>query len=164
LGRTVFNSLNVEIRPIVLEKAADGPPMLNDRRAEGLWGAGVGWPSFAALAKAGNRFIGPTPAEISTILGKNPALQAVTLPAKSYPGQDAPIPSVGSWSYVLAKPALPEEAAYLLARALHRGEAPLAARLEQARETTPANTLASAPRPELIHPGVRRYLSEAGLR
>ncbi len=161
LGRTVFNSLGIDIQPIVLDKAADGPPMLTDRRAEALWGAGVGWPAFAALAKAGARFIGPSANEIKTILDRNPALQAVTLPAKSYPGQDAPIPSVGSWSYVLAKPALPEEAAYLLARALHRAEAPLAARLEQARETTVANTIAAAPRPDLIHPGVRRYLTEA---
>jgi TRAP transporter TAXI family solute receptor len=164
LGRTVFSSLGIDIQPVVLEKAADGPPMLADRRAEALWGAGVGWPAFAALAKSGARFIGPSENEIRAILDKNPALQAVTLPAKSYPGQDAPIPSVGSWSYVLAKPALPEDAAYLLARALHRAEAPLAARLEQARETTPANTIAAAPRPELIHPGVRRYLTEAGFR
>ena len=163
LGRTVFGSLDVEIKPIVLEKAADGPPMLNDRRAEALWGAGVGWPAFGALAKSGARFIGPTAAQIKTILDQNPALQAVTLPANSYAGQSAPIPSVGSWSYVLAKPALPEEAAYLLARALHRAEAPFAARLEQARETTAANIRAAAPRPELIHPGVRRYLNEAGL-
>lgn len=162
LGRTVFSSLGIDIQPIVLEKAADGPPMLTDRRAEALWGAGVGWPAFAALAKSGNRFIGPSADEIRTILARNPALQAVTLPAKSYPGQDAPILSVGSWSYVLAKPALPEQAAYLLARALHRAEAPFAARLEQARETTVANTIAAAPSRELIHPGARRYLAEAG--
>src|SRR3954452_4614964 len=164
LGRTVFGSLGIDIKPIVLEKAADGPPMLTDGRAEALWGAGVGWPAFGALAKSGARFIGPSAAEIKTILDKNPALQAVTLPAKSYAGQDAPIPSVGSWSYVLAKPALPEEAAYLIARALHRGEGAFAARLEQARETTAANTIAAAPRPDLIHPGARRYLTEAGLR
>ena len=164
LGRTVFSSLGIDIQPIVLDKAADGPPMLNERRAEALWGAGVGWPAFAALAKSGARFIGPTQPEIATILSKNPALQAVTLPAKSYAGQEAPIPSVGSWSYVLAKPALPEEAAYLVARALHRAESAFAARLEQARETTAANTLAAAPRPDLLHPGVRRYLAEAGLR
>jgi uncharacterized protein len=164
LGRTVFTSLGIDIKPIVLDKAADGPPMLTDGRAEALWGAGVGWPAFAGLAKSGARFIGPSPTEIKTILDKNPALQAVRLPAKSYPGQDAPIPSVGSWSYVLAKPALPEEAGYLLARALHRAQSTLATRLEQAKETTPANTLAAAPRPELIHPGVRRYLTEAGLR
>ncbi|TMQ21877.1 MAG: hypothetical protein E6K82_14525 [Candidatus Rokuibacteriota bacterium] len=45
----------------------------------------------------------------------------------------------------------------------HRGEATLAARLPQARETTAANTLAAAPRRELIHAGVLRYLKEIGL-
>lgn len=164
LGRTVFNSLDIDIRPIFLDKVADGPAMLTDGRAEAIWGAGVGWPAFVALAKSGGRFIAPSDSEIATILKKNAALQRVTLPAKSYPGQDAALPSVGSWSYVLAKPTLPEPAAYFLARAIHRAEAPLTARLEQARETTMANTIAAAPRPELIHPGVRRYLAEAGLR
>jgi len=164
LGRTVFDSLGIDIKPIYLEKAGDGPAMLQDGRAEALWGAGVGWPAFAALAKSGARFIAPGAADIKTILAKNPALQPVTLPAKSYPGQEAALPSVGSWSYVLAKPALSDDAAYLLARAIHRAEPKLAARLEQARETTMANTIAAAPRPELIHPGVRRYLAEAGLR
>ena len=164
LGRTVFSSLDIDIRPIFLEKVADGPAMLADGRAEAIWGAGVGWPAFVALAKSGGRFIAPSDAEMQTILRKNASLQRVTLPAKSYPGQDAALPSVGSWSYVLAKPSLPEPAAYFLARAIHRAESPLAARLEQARETTMANTIAAAPRPELIHPGVRRYLAEAGLR
>jgi TRAP transporter TAXI family solute receptor len=160
LGRTVLDSLGIQVNQITLEKAADGPPMLLDGRAEALWGAGVGWPAFGALAKSGARFIGPNPREVEIILQRNPSLQAVTLPAKSYAGQDAPIASVGSWSYVLASEKLPEEAAYLLARAIHRAEAPFAARLEQARETTMANTRAAAPRPELLHPGVRRYLAE----
>ena len=163
LGRTVLRALEVPVNEITLEKAADGPPMLLDGRAAALFGAGVGWPAFTALAKSGGRFIAPDSTEIRTILLKNPALQAVTLPAKSYPGQDAPLPSVGSWSYVFAKPGLSEQAAYLLARAIHRAEGPLAARLEQARETTMANTLAAAPRPELLHPGVRKYLAEIGL-
>jgi TRAP-type uncharacterized transport system substrate-binding protein len=71
---------------------------------------------------------------------------------------------VGSWSYVFANKNLPEETAYRLARAIHRAEGPLGARLEQARETTLANTLAAAPRRELIHPGVLRYLREAGIQ
>jgi len=163
LGRTVLESLSIPVNPIFLEKAADGPPMLMDGRADALWGAGVGWPAFAALAKQGGRFIGPNADEIKQILAKNPALQAVTLPAKSYPGQDAPLPSVGSWSYVLATDKLKEDTAVLLARAVHRAEAPLAARLEQARETTMVNTIAAAPRPDLLHPGVRRYVREAKL-
>ena len=160
LGRTVLQSLDVEVKQIILEKAADGPPMLMDGRAEALWGAGVGWPAFAALAKQGGRFIVPSESEIKAILAKNPALQPNTLPAKSYPGQDQALASVGSWSYVLSNRSLPEETAYLLARAVHRAEGPLAARLEQARETTMQNTAAAAPRRELIHAGVLKYLSE----
>ena len=160
LGRTVLDSLGVEVKPIFLEKAADGPPMLMDGRADALWGAGVGWPAFAALAKQGGRFIVPSADEIKIILAKNPALQPNTLPAKSYAGQDQPLASVGSWSYVLAHQKLPEQTAYLVARAVHRAEAPFAARLEQARETTMANTAVAAPRRELIHPGVLKYLSE----
>jgi hypothetical protein len=38
----------------------------------------------------------------------------------------------------MARPALPDDVAYRLARALHRGEAALGARLAQARETTVA--------------------------
>ena len=163
LGRTVLQSLEIEVQPIYLEKAADGPAMLLDGRAAALWGAGVGWPAFTALAKSGARFIAPDAGEVKVILMKNPALQAVTLPARSYPGQDAPLRSVGSWSYVLSHSNLREDVAYRLARAVHRAEVPLAARLEQARETTMANTLAAAPRPELIHPGVLRYLREAGI-
>ena len=57
----------------------------------------------------------------------------------------------------------PDDVAYRLARALHRGEAALAQRLPQARETTAANTVRAAPRAELLHPGVLRYLREVGL-
>ena len=163
LGRTVLNSLEIKITEITLEKAADGPPMLEDGRAAALWGAGVGWPAFTAIAKAGGRFVGPDAEEVKRILEKNPGLQAVTLPAKSYPGQDAPVHSVGSWSYVFARPGLPDEQAYLLARALHRAEGPLAARLDQAKESTAANLVAAAPRVDLIHPGAQKYLREAGL-
>ena len=163
LGRNVLEALGVEVQPIYLEKVADGPPMLADGRAAAIWGAGVGWPAFNAIAKGGGRFIAPDADQVRTILAKSPGLQAVTLPARSYPGQNAPIPSVGAWSYVLSNEALPEETAYRLGRAIHKGEGAFAARLEQARETTLANTLAAAPRHELIHPGVLRYLREAGI-
>ena len=43
------------------------------------------------------------------------------------------------------------------------GEPVLGARLPQARETTAANTVAAAPRPDLIHPGARRYFREINL-
>ncbi|MBS0337176.1 MAG: TAXI family TRAP transporter solute-binding subunit [Proteobacteria bacterium] len=169
LGRTVIDGLGLDadrdFGAIYLDRAGDGPAMVLDGRVSALWGAGIGWPGFAAVASSpqGARFIVPDAGEIARILAKHPFLKRLTVAAGSYPGQDRPIDSVGSWSYVLARPGFDAEVAYRLARALHRAEPALAAKLEQARETTAANTLAAAPRPELIHPGVMRYLREAGL-
>jgi len=70
------------------------------------------------------------------------------------------------WSQALGYPlkdsSSPEDTGYRLARALHQAEPALAAKLDQARETTAANTAAAAPDPALIHPGVTRFLKEIG--
>jgi TRAP transporter TAXI family solute receptor len=169
LARYVLDGLGLDQQhdflAILLDAAGDGPKMVLDGRAAALWGGGTGWPGFAAVARAegGARFIAPTAAEIARIEAKHPFLKRLTVPAGSYPGQRAPIESVGSWSFIMARPSLPDDVAYRFAKALHQGEATLAARLPQARETTAANTVAAAPRRELIHPGVRRYLREIGL-
>ena len=73
-----------------------------------------------------------------------------------------PIASVGSWSFILARPTLDADVAYRLARALDRGHTALVGRLDQGRETTPQNTVAAAPRPDQIHAGVQKYLREIG--
>ncbi|MGH8704667.1 MAG: TAXI family TRAP transporter solute-binding subunit, partial [Burkholderiales bacterium] len=86
LGRNVLQSLEISVQPIYLEKAADGPAMVLDGRAAALWGAGVGWPGFAAVTKAGGRLIAPDAEEVKRILGKQPQLKAMTIPAGSYPG------------------------------------------------------------------------------
>ncbi len=167
LSRYVLDGLGLDqhkdFQPIFLDKAGDGPLMVLDGRAAALWGGGIGWPGFAAVAEKGGRFIAPTAEEAARIRAKHSFLKATTLPAGSYPGQDASIDSVGSWSFLLASPNLRDEAAYAVARALDEGHAAFVQRLAQARETTPQNTAAAAPRPELIHPGVRKYLREIGL-
>ena len=109
------------------------------------------------------RFITPDAGGVRRIQAKHPFLKTMTVPAGSYRGQNSPIVSVGSWSFVMARPTLDDDVVYRLARALHRGEAALAARLSQARETTAANTVAAVTSSELIHPGARRYLREIGL-
>src|SRR5712691_363254 len=169
LARYVFDGLSLDIdkdfSPIYLASAGDGPKMVLDGRAAAQWGGGVGWPGFVAISKgpAGARFIAPDADGIKRIIAKYPFIKPVTLPAGSYAGQDAPVQALGSWSLVLARPSLPDEAAYKLARALHKGESALGAKLEQAKESTLANTLAAAPRQDLIHPGVLRYMREAGI-
>ena len=169
LARYVLDGIGLDqdrdFEAIYLERAGDGPAMVADDRAAALWGAGLGWPGFGAVAKApgGARFIAPNADETRRILAKHSFLRPMSVPAGSYPGQNEAVVSVGSWSFILARPALHDDVAYRIARALQRNEAALAARLPQARETTAANTLAAAPREELIHPGVLRYLREIGI-
>lgn len=167
LGRYVVDGLGLDqqkdFQAIFLDKAGDGPAMVLDGRVAALWGAGLGWPGFTAVAQAGGRFIAPTAEETARILAKHSFLKATTLPAGSYPGQDAAVHSVGSWSFVLAAPKLSNDAAYALARALDKGHAAFVQRLAQAKETTPQNTRDTAPNAALIHPGVMKYLKESGL-
>jgi TRAP transporter TAXI family solute receptor len=168
LARYVLDGIGLDrdrdFEAIFLDQAGDGPKMVMDGRVAALWGGGTGWPGFAAVANGpqGARFIAPDADGLRAIESKHPFLKPLTIPAGSYPGQNEPVQSVGSWSFILARPSLPDDVAYRLARALHQGEADLARRLPQARETTAANTAAAA-RPALIHPGVLRYLREIGL-
>ena len=170
LARYVLDGLGLDrdrdFQAVFLDQAGDGPKMVMDGRVAALWGGGIGWPGFAAVAGGprGGRFIAPPADGLRRIQDKHPFLKPMAIPAGSYPGQDTPIASVGSWSFILAAPTLADDVAYRLARALHLGEADLARRLPQARETTAANTAAGATRAELIHPGVLRYLREIGVR
>jgi TRAP transporter TAXI family solute receptor len=153
-----------DFESVILEKAADGPGLVLEGKVEALWGAGIGWPGFVAIAEsvAGARFIAPSTAQIVEILAKYPHLRPMSVPAGTYAGQYAPIDSVGLWSLILVRPGLPEESAYRLAKALHGGEGVLAERLAQGRYATARNTVAQVPTARL-HPGAARYYREVGI-
>jgi TRAP transporter TAXI family solute receptor len=168
LSRYLLDGLGLkqdeDFKSVYLDHAGDGPAMVLDGRVAALWGAGIGWPGFTALASSpgGARFIAPDAEEIARIQAKHSFLKPLTVPAGSYPNQNAPINSLGSWSFVLVRDNLPDDVAYHLTRSLHGAEAALCKKLAQACETTAANTVAAAPDVELIHPGVLRYFREIG--
>src|ERR1700688_3279670 len=151
LSRYVLDGLGLkqdeDFKSVYLDRAGDGPAMVLDGRAAALWGAGIGWPGFAAMAASpgGARVIAPDAGEIARIPGKHAILKPLTVPAGSYPNQSAPIDALGSWSFILARENLPDDVAYRLARKLHGTEAPLCKKLGQACETTAANTVAGGP-------------------
>jgi TRAP transporter TAXI family solute receptor len=167
LARYVLDGLGLDqtkdFEAIYLERAGDGPAMVLDGRAAALWGGGIGWPGFTAVTNAGGRLLAPDAGDIRRIQAKHTFLKTLTVPAGAYPGQRDPIVSVGSWSFIMARPSLDADVVYRLAKALHAGAAALARRLPQAAETTAANTLVAAPSRRLLHPGVQRLLQELGL-
>jgi uncharacterized protein len=169
LSRYMLDGLGLkqdeDFQSIYLDRAGDGPAMVLDGRVAALWGAGIGWPGFAAVAASpgGARFIAPDADEIARIRAKHSFLKPLTVPAGSYPNQTTPINSMGSWSFILARESLPDDVAYRLARTLHGVETTFCKRLAQACETTATNTVAAAPNVELIHPGVMKYFREIGV-
>lgn len=169
LGRLVIDGAGLDadkdFEVVLLQSVKDGPPMVNDGRAAAIWGAGLGWPGFEGVARgpAGARFFGPSEDDIAAIRARHPFLQRLVIPAGSFQGQTQDIPTVGTWSFVLSRPDLPDDVAYRFAGALHRAQPALGQRLPQAAETTTANTLRALPQPGLLHPGVRTLLDELGL-
>jgi TRAP transporter TAXI family solute receptor len=169
LSRYLLDGLGLkqdeDFQSVYLDRAGDGPAMVLDGRVAALWGAGIGWPGFKTMSESagGARFIAPDADEIARIKAKHTFLKPLTVPAGSYPNQPAPIDSLGSWSFVLARTDLPDDVAYRLAKSLHGAETLLCKKLPQACETTAANTVAAAPDISLIHPGVLKYFREIGV-
>jgi len=166
LGRYVMDGLGldaaVDFQPVYLERAGDGPAMVLDGRVAALWGGGAGWPGFKTVmsSREGGRFVAPDAEEIKRILAMHKFLKPIVQPAGSFPGQTAAIPSVGSWSFVMARPGLDASVVQRLAKALHQAEA---AASPQLVDTTARNTLAAVTDPALLHPGVAAYYRQAGL-
>src|SRR3978361_1689176 len=109
LSRYLLDGLGLkqdeDFQSIYLDRAGDGPAMVLDGRAVALWGAGIGWPGFATMANSegGARFIAPDADEIARIRAKHTFLKPLVVAAGSYRNQTAPIHSLGSWSFILAR-------------------------------------------------------------
>lgn len=168
LARQVFEALGLDIdrdfEPVYVEQAGQSPGLIASGRAAGLWGAGEGWPGFEQVSRqpGGARFLAPTPLQIPGILARWPLLQALDVPAGTYPGITAALPTVGSVNLILASPALDSERAYAFVSAMAGAAPALRAALPQAAYSTLGRTRAAVAAPRLLHPAVLRALA-AGL-
>ena len=85
LARYVLDGLGLDrdrdFQAVLLDAAGDGPAMVMDGRAAALWGGGIGWPGFTAVARgpAGARFLVPDLDGIRRIQRKHPFLNQKTL-------------------------------------------------------------------------------------
>jgi TRAP transporter TAXI family solute receptor len=168
-GRYVMEGLGLDpekdFDAIYTTSLVEGPAMILEGRAAALWGAGNRWPGFVKIANdaRGARFITPDDDQITRVVDKYPFMRRISIPAARYPGQPDSLRTVGSWSYVLARPNLDEAAGYDLAAALHKAERMGNMFGGQVDESTAQNTLQALPRRDALHPGVERYFREAGL-
>jgi TRAP transporter TAXI family solute receptor len=153
-----------DFEAVYTERMTDGPTLILEGRASALWGAGNRWPGFVKVANdsRGARFITPKPEEVERIVARHSFMRRIVVPAGRYPGQSDALATVGSWSYVLARPNLDEAAGYALAAALHKVERVGGLFGGLLSESTVQNTIASLPRPGALHAGVERYYRQIG--
>ena len=148
---------------VYLERAGHGAPMVLNGEVAAQWGGGVGWPNFTKIMNAGGRLVGLSDEQIGSVNAAFPFLMPMTIPADSYPGQTTGLKTVGSFSFLLARADLPDDIAYRLAKAIHKAQPALSARLKQGRDTLPENTWKAAGDAHRIHPGAYSYLAEIGI-
>ena len=153
-----------DFEAIYTDRMTDGPTMILEGRAAALWGAGNRWPGFVKIASEprGARFITPNDQEIDRIVARHNFMQRIAVPPGRYPGQSDQLLTVGSWSYVLARPYLDDSVGYSLAAALHKVEKAGNLFGGQLSESTVKNTLASLPRLDVLQGGVELYYREIG--
>ena len=167
-ARYVLDALDLDpdkdFEAIYTDRMTDGPAMLLEGRASALWGSGNRWPGFIKVASdpRGARFITPDDKEIDRIVAKHNFMRRIAVPAGRYPGQSDPLLTVGSWSYVLARPYLDDFVGYALAAALHKVEKTGGLFGGQLAESTVRNTLTSLPRLDVLQGGVELYYREIG--
>jgi TRAP transporter TAXI family solute receptor len=167
-ARYVMGALDLDpdkdFEAIYTERLTEGPAMILEGRASALWGAGNRWPGFVKVASdpRGARFITPDKEQIDRIVAKHNFMRRIAVPAGRYPGQSDPLLTIGSWSYVLARPYLDDSVGYALAAALHKVEKAGGLFSGQLAESTVKNTLASLPRLDVLQGGVELYYREIG--
>jgi TRAP-type uncharacterized transport system substrate-binding protein len=104
----------------------------------------------------------PNAQEIERIHARHAFLAPLTVPRGTYPGQAEPIQTIGSASFIVARPDLDETRVRRLAAAIHKLEQ-FAAKPPYLPQTTVASTLASVESVEDLHPGVLRYYRAVGV-
>lgn len=165
MGRAVLAASGLDperdIVPIVLARAGDGPDLVRAGSVAALWGGGMRWPGFTALAAdpGGARFLAPTPEAVARLVAERPSLRRMRVPAGTFRGHDEPIDTVGSWSLILARPDLPSGMAERLVRAMDTARDALARATGQGTGSDPRN-LAEAVPLAWLNPGTARALAD----
>src|SRR5260221_7010911 len=107
LSRYVLDGLGLkqdeDFQSVYLDRAGDGPAMVLDGRVAALWGAGIGWPGFAAVAGSprGARVLAARGGGMTGIPSKPSFFKPLTGRAGRFTNKKPPIACLGSWSFVL---------------------------------------------------------------
>ncbi len=125
-----------------------------------LQSAGLGVASLRDLATAMKIVVVPIPAAVVAKVG-DPAYLAVSVPANTYEGQTADVPTAAVQNFLVTSDAVPEAEVYAMTKAIFTHLPALVAAHSAAKAISLDNAIKSLPVP--LHPGAARYYREAGV-
>jgi len=125
-----------------------------------LQSAGLGVASIRDLSTAVDIVVIPVPADVVAAIGDS-AYQAGTIPAGTYTGQDADVPTAAIRNILVTHEGVEEAAVYEMTKAIFTHLDALVAAHAAAKGIKPESAATGLPIP--LHPGAERYYREAGL-
>lgn len=126
-----------------------------------FFGAGAPVPAYAKIAaEAEIRFIPLDGAAAQALRAAFPYMTPNEIPANTYRGQTAPVPTVALWNFIVARDDLAEAAAYAITKAILGNPSDAKLVHPAAAATVISNVAANTFMP--FHAGATKYLLEAG--
>jgi uncharacterized protein len=102
----------------------------------------------------------PIPPEIVARIGEA-AYQAGTIPANTYNGQTADVPTVAVQNFLVTHDGVPADTVYKMTRAMFESQDAMIAAHAAAKAIRKEAAATGSPVP--LHPGAEKYYREAGL-
>ncbi|MEC5290096.1 TAXI family TRAP transporter solute-binding subunit [Aurantimonas sp. C2-6-R+9] len=139
---------------------AESVELIKNRQLDAtLQSAGLGVASIRDLASSLPITVVAVPAEIAEKLGA--PFQAAEIPAGTYDGQDAAVPTLAITNILVTSSDVDEELVYQMTKQLIENLPELVAAHNAAKSIDPAKAAKNLP--VALHPGAERYYKEAGL-
>jgi len=125
-----------------------------------LQSAGLGVASIRDLASSVKIHVVPIPKEVVAKVG-SPAYVPTVIPANTYTGQTADVPTAAIPNFLVTQSKVPDELVYQMVKAMYGNLDTLYAAHNAAKNIKLENALTGMPIP--LHPGAERYYREVGL-
>ena len=125
-----------------------------------LQSAGLGVASIRDLATSVKIVVVPVPADVIAKSG-DPAYQGMTIPAGTYEGQDADVPTTAVNNFLVSHSGVSDEIAYKMTKALFEHLDQMVSAHSAAKSIRLEKALAGMPLP--LHPGAEKFYREKGI-
>jgi uncharacterized protein len=125
-----------------------------------LQSAGLGVASIRDLSTSVQIVIVPVPADVVAKVG-DAAYQASVIPANTYTGQTADVPTAAIPNFLVTQSGVSDELAYQMTKTMYENIDTLYAAHNAAKVIKRENAIKGMPIP--LHPGAERYYKEVGL-